>query len=243
MRVREALGEDAHPSGHRLGRRERAVIAAMLIDVEMAAEDLVVRVEGRPDLHAAAKAIELLLRERREVAAAERLLALRELLDHRGRARAKGLVARRGVRQRAGREVVAAREVSSQLAVRLLPSAERLGRRRDSGVDAERVQKAVRRHRHQVAGVPVARLEERAGQQTHLLERERADRAGDEIAIRVSRRRTRVERPSRRTQGPERRGRRPCREKSATRQRFLGHGVNLRPSLPRSRNPPGRLAA
>ena len=172
LRVGETIGAELHPSREALRHVERLPVVAELVRVDEAGEDLVQRVIRRPDRATGLDAIEQLFRERGEISrvrcsCGKRVLHLGKLRDENVGARLEALVAGVGVHQRERRQVVAC-AVPAELDVRRFPSAERLCRRRQSGVQPKRVQQAIRIEREEKLLVAQHRVAERSVEQPDL---------------------------------------------------------------------------
>ena len=164
LRVRQGFRPEAHPRGHALHRLERRRVARRTVDVEESGHDLVERVVGGPHALAGLDPVEELLRESGQVAPVhpprgQGLLHLPQLGHDREGAGLEPLVAGRLVHQGAGGEVVA-EAVAAQLHLRRLPAAVGLRRRRQAGVQAERVQEPIGVEAQQVGEVPLLRVAE-----------------------------------------------------------------------------------
>ena len=166
MRLAQGQGPAPDPPRHPLQHLQGLRAAREGVHVEEAGHDLVQGVEGRPRGIAPAQAIEELLGEGAQVAAAERGLALRQLGHQRLAAGLHRLVAQGRVEQRAGREVVAG-EVAAQLVGGLLPSAEGLRGARQPRGDPEHVQQAVGLEAHDVGAVPLQGVRVEPGPEAH----------------------------------------------------------------------------
>jgi hypothetical protein len=162
--LRQAVDAELHPVGHLRHHRERLRVAAQLVHVEQAGHDLVDGVVGRPHALPRVDTIEELFGERRQVAGVKprrlRTLNLAELGHHQIATRLESRVTSRRIHQRKRREVVAD-GVAAQFDVGRLPSAERLRRRRQAGVDAEVVEQPIGIEAEQVLLIERHRLLER----------------------------------------------------------------------------------
>ncbi len=148
-----------NPHGHAFGGRERPLIAAMEVHVQVSDHYLVVGVEGGPDFLAIAQAIVELGGVCTEITVCVRgLLTLGQLHHHGVRFGLEFLVSRAGIVQRTGREIMAPGKVPAQFALGLFPTAHGCSGRRNSSGDAEHMQEAVVRERVQIAAIDFHRF-------------------------------------------------------------------------------------
>ena len=133
------------------------------------------RVKRRPNFIAIAQAIEKFDGESAEVSAVvQTLLALREFGHHHVAVSLQVFVARARVHQSNSGKIVTTGVVSSQLAIRRFPSAERLGGRWSTGVDSKRMQQTISRQRMQISLIGFHCLFAWTVAKPHLLHRKRA---------------------------------------------------------------------
>ena len=114
-------------------------------------------------------AVDELLGEGAQVAAAELALTLGQAADNLVSLGLEARVAGAGVHEGAGREKVSG-EVAAELDLGLFPASQRPGRRGQAGVDAEVVQQAVDIEGQQILLIKLHRMPERTGQQPHVFE-------------------------------------------------------------------------
>jgi len=180
--VAERVGPGAGPSRHALGHGKGLRVPAEPVHVEDAGHDLVDGVERRPNLVARLQPVPVLSRERAQVTVFA-VLALGEHRHHRRSLVLQRRIARGGVRQRAcGQEMPG--EMPAQLAIRLLPPAERLGAGGQPCLDAEVVDQAIRRQLAQYAQVGLLGREEWAAGEAHGRHRKGFGFQGNGLALR-----------------------------------------------------------
>ncbi len=163
FRDRRAVGD--RPVGHVLGHGQRLRVAGVLIHVDHARKDLVVRVKRRPDLLMLAQPVIRGLWVRPQVAVLG--LTLRQRRNQRLGLVAQHRVSRARILQRARRKVVAD-IVPTQLAIRSLPSTQRRRVGRLARRHEEVICKPIIRQRVQKAAVQLHRVHPDAWQQAHL---------------------------------------------------------------------------
>ena len=135
-------------------------------------------VPGSPDGLADLDTIDERLGEGAEVAVLQAGLALGHAGNHVIGLLFQPLIAGGGIHHGASGKKVPD-EMSADLALGLFPPAQRLGRRRQPGVDAKVVQQAIDVQRQQVVAVEILGVEERAGQQPDVRKRKRLHGAVD----------------------------------------------------------------
>ena len=179
--VGQAAGAPVHPVGQLHGDVQGLVIARQLVLVDHPGQVLVDHVVRRPDRLSLLQPVEVDLGERGQVAGMEPGrggpgLERGQLADQVAAAGSGGLVVGVGVGQReAGQQVPG--HVAADLRVRLLPAAERLGRRGQAVVQAEGAQHPFGVEEQQVRGVPGLVVAERAVEQADVLQWQRGGAA------------------------------------------------------------------
>ena len=179
--VAELVGPRLDPVARLLQDLQRLLVAAQHVHVQQAGVDLVQRVPGRPDLLARLDAVDELLGIRAQVAAGELGLAPGQPGHDGVGPLLEPLVAGAGEHHGAGGQVMA-EAVSAHLALGLLPSTQRLGLRRQPGVETEGVQQPVGLQRQQVLAVQLHGVLKRPVQQPHLVQLEGLDPARHDLA-------------------------------------------------------------
>ena len=158
------------PSGHELGNLQRLPVAGVLVHVDHARHDLVIGVERRPHVLEFPQPVELLGGERAQVAILR--LARGQHRHQLVRLGADEFIAGARVEHRARREIVPD-VMAAQLAVRPLPTAQRIGIRSDSRSHSEVMRQPVVGKGIEIAPVQLHRLFPEAGQQPHIGHRKR----------------------------------------------------------------------
>ena len=172
--VAERAGVAGGPVSHLLHHVERLLVAAVNVHIEQAGHDLVNGIEGSPHSLALAQPVEELNRERAEITTLQRSLAFAKFRHHSVGVVLEVVVSRTGIHQRAGRKIVAASIVTTQLTIGSFPSSKRLRGGWNAGVDPKCMQQTIRRQRMQVLAVGFHRDFARTFAQSHLLHGKRA---------------------------------------------------------------------
>src|SRR5882724_5419595 len=135
----------------------------------MPGHDLVDGIERRPYLHTVPQTIKEFRGKRAEIAALHFLLAVSER-GHQGVTFfLEVLIAGAGVEKRYCGKIMASGKMSAEFAVGFFPPAKRLGRRRDSSSQAERMGQAVDRKRMHVTAVCFLGFHARPREKANLL--------------------------------------------------------------------------
>ena len=163
--IGEGFGVGVGPVGHLDGDIEGLLVAGVLVHIDHAGQNLVVGVEGRPDVLMGAQAVV----ERGRVSAEVSILglALSENGDEIVGLGGDGVVARARVDEGARREVVA-NIVAAQLAIRSLPAAQRIGVGGNAHGDAEVMRQPLVGQGIEIAPIELHHVLPKAGQETDL---------------------------------------------------------------------------
>ena len=163
--IGDGFGVGVGPVSHLEGDVEGLLVAGVLIHIDHAGQNLMVGVEGSPDLLMGAEAVV----EGGRVCAKVSILglALSENGDEIVGLGGGGVVARARVDEGARREVVAD-VVAAQLTVGGLPAAKRIGVRRDADGDAEVMREPLVGQGIEIAPIELHHVLPKAGQETDL---------------------------------------------------------------------------
>src|SRR5450432_2410127 len=169
----QRVSPGTNPTRHLFNRAKGLFVARKHVHVEMAGHDLVIGVEGGPNVHAVAQTVEPLERECAEIAVLVLSLTFGQLGHHEVAVALQFFVSGTGESERARRKVMPTGKMTAQFAIRLLPLAERFCGGGETSRQPESMEQPVRRQSLQIFPVGFGRRTERSLLKPDVLHRER----------------------------------------------------------------------
>src|SRR5450432_1386585 len=183
----ERVSPVTYPTRHPFNCVKRLLVARKRVHVEMTGHDLVIGVEGGPNVHAVAQTVEPFDRERAEIAILVLSLTSGQLRHHEIAVALQFFVIGTGEGECARRKVLPTGKMTAQFAIRLLPLAKRFCGGGETGRQPESMEQPVRRQRFQIFPVGCGRRAEWSLLKPHVLHRKRTRLQPNHLAPRQCR--------------------------------------------------------